>query len=337
MIVAIVGNLGTGKTATLTYLGMKYLLNGAKIYSNYRLKYNYTPVTTYQSFDRVHDGYFLADELWSYSDSRRSFSVSNEFVNDVLLASRKRGIHIFYTTQHYGQIDKRIRDITQYIIYPQIDYIYKGQKLEFKQNFLKPIDMRPFLKYAVVSALVTYAASAEYQFIIESDVVTRLKFLLEPYVQLFDTTEEIQDLAWSELEVGKQGEINFIETARALQPGLEIIKTERSGLKLPTLDAEIKRGNKLDIIDVTTLNIQKRGNGYFHFSKRTWERFHGIEQERHAKTYFAFESKPKNEDWRIVEACKAFDLAEGRISVPRDDMISISVPLAGYLGTSVIG
>jgi len=73
--------------------------------------------------------FFAADELWRWIDSRcamlgysktKTTKIENKIVTDILSASRKAFVTIAYTTQTYGQVDKRIKDITDFVFYPII-------------------------------------------------------------------------------------------------------------------------------------------------------------------------------------------------------------------------
>lgn len=51
-------------------------------------------------------------------DARSSITKKNKIISSILLKSRKRDIHIAYTTQSFSQVDKRIRNITDLIAIP---------------------------------------------------------------------------------------------------------------------------------------------------------------------------------------------------------------------------
>lgn len=120
VLMAIVGELGAGKTLTLTYLAIRQWLNkGNKIYSNYNFYgIPFFKVDSVDDIDAMRDGFAALDELWFWIDSRCSITVRNRLVNNILLKSRKRGLTIAYTTQNYDQIDRRIRNVTDFIAYP---------------------------------------------------------------------------------------------------------------------------------------------------------------------------------------------------------------------------
>lgn len=139
MLVGIVGKMGTGKTLTLTYLAMKERKKHRKIYSNYKLNFPYKPIKNLNDFDKIRNGVFCADELWLWLDSRESGQAKNKFGSKILAKSRKRGIDVYYTTQHIMQIDARVRRVTDYLIFPQIKngilimemYEYYNNSMEF--------------------------------------------------------------------------------------------------------------------------------------------------------------------------------------------------------------
>ena len=164
--IAIVGEPGSGKTATLAYMGMQYYQQGYKIHANFEL---FLPqpdgtkrqichsIKTYKDFNNIRNGYFLGDELWSWIDARMSMSDANMFLSDVLLKARKRHFNLINTVQHLSQLEKRIRNITQYIIYPKsiITDPQSGERIEIKQDILHPIDMTPYLPFTKIHAFVT--------------------------------------------------------------------------------------------------------------------------------------------------------------------------------------
>jgi len=122
-IIAFVGQLGTGKTLGMTNMvSYNYAVLGKTIYSNYHLKrIPYVPVTSLDQINEMRDGVFAADELWSWVDSRTTKTKRNQMIAKIALVARKRGVDIFYTTQNFHQIEKRIRDITNIVIKPMLN------------------------------------------------------------------------------------------------------------------------------------------------------------------------------------------------------------------------
>jgi hypothetical protein len=120
MLLGICGNLGSGKTCTLTFLGTYFYKRGHNIFANYHLKFKYTPINSLEDIDNVKQGIFLGDELWGWIDARASISEKNKQIAKILLRSRKRGVDIFYTAQHFKQMDVRVRRITDMLLFPEL-------------------------------------------------------------------------------------------------------------------------------------------------------------------------------------------------------------------------
>ena len=76
--------------------------------------------------------------MWTWADSRLSGSKKNKFLTLVLAKSRKRGIHIGYTAQYFKSIDIRIRNVTDFLAFPQLNapetfcrlYVYSNPSMQ---------------------------------------------------------------------------------------------------------------------------------------------------------------------------------------------------------------
>jgi len=99
-------------------------------------------------------------------NSRVSGSKKNKLISAILLKSRKRGINIGYTTQHLSQVDKRMRNITDFIAIPQ----------------LTPQETWCRLR-------VYHAVSGQ--------LIKMYKFETAPIFKLYSTNEEVKDLSWA--------------------------------------------------------------------------------------------------------------------------------------------
>lgn len=120
-VTAIVGELGTGKTLLLTYFGWKAYKKGLTVYSNYWVAYPHVKIVHPLEIEKISEGIFLADELWTWVDSRCSISEQNRFLSKILLKTRKKRIILMYTAQNLSQIDLRIRNITNWYVFPDFD------------------------------------------------------------------------------------------------------------------------------------------------------------------------------------------------------------------------
>lgn len=117
-IAGIFGLQGSGKTALCTYIGKIYHELGRKVYSNYKLNFDFTPVTTLKEAQSVRNGVLLLDEVWMWCHARTSASNLNQEIMKIVLMNRKRNVDIIYTTQLKRTIDVILREVTNYISYP---------------------------------------------------------------------------------------------------------------------------------------------------------------------------------------------------------------------------
>jgi len=165
MLMGVIGELGSGKTLGMTYMGIRNYVKyeGTRtIFANYHLfdvPFNF--VDSPEQIDDIHSGIFLADELWLWLDSRVSSSKRNRFVSAILAKSRKRDLDILYTSQSFSQVDKRVRKITDFVAVPSHN--------EASHRCTIRIYTNP-----------------------AGDLIKILKFNAIPIYELYDTTEEIK-------------------------------------------------------------------------------------------------------------------------------------------------
>ncbi len=261
-LIAIIGKMGDGKTATLTFLAKHFFNQGNNIFSNYILKdINHKYVLSMNDIDNVKFGKAFYDEFWLWLDSRSSsFDEYNKKISDILLKSRKRGYDIYYTLQGFYQIDKRIRNVTDYILMPEA-YVYKNCELsKVEQNFLYPIDMKQFLNDIVIYVDVCIPVGEN-----ELKKVDDFSFWLRDVANSYDTSEEIQDIK-NPLQKGIYHEGIFITFIKEYlkDMGLIITQSPNSGHYINSLDIEIQSKEHLYLIDVGSLE-NKKINGYEYF------------------------------------------------------------------------
>jgi hypothetical protein len=175
MLIGIEGGLGCGKTLAMTYLG--YLAKTkyhSKVSSNYFTKFADTFIDSEQSFNEFRSGMMLLDEIWLWSDSRKSSSKRNEIVNKIPLTSRKRRLIIVYTSQQLGQVDLRIRNITDIFVRVKLKIIK-----DTKGNPLLDQKGRP-LKICIMR--------------FRKCPLRKIVFLANTMYDLYDTEEEVNSL-----------------------------------------------------------------------------------------------------------------------------------------------
>lgn len=114
MIVAICGGLGSGKTLLLTRYAHKEYLKAKKIYSNYNLKFKHDKIDLPSLLElkpELENSGIFIDELYIYMDSRLSGSKRNRMLSYFVFQTRKLGVTLFFTSQHIGQVDIRLRNM----------------------------------------------------------------------------------------------------------------------------------------------------------------------------------------------------------------------------------
>lgn len=122
MIIGFIGRMGSGKTLSMTRYAYKYFCAGYKIYSNIKFNFPYTEYTLKDLVDfanndvPLYKSLIILDEAHIFLDSRNSQRGINKIVSYFLLQTRKKGCHLYYTTQRFHQIDKRLRDNSDVLI-----------------------------------------------------------------------------------------------------------------------------------------------------------------------------------------------------------------------------
>ncbi len=297
MIIGIPGNLGDGKSATMARMAMHYsslcnVCNGIindkdiipvlfeegqekhmcvctepspyKIHSNF-LIYGIPDihyVTSMEDVDKIYKGFAFLDEFWHWADSRTSsHSDINLAVTGILHKSRKRGYNVVYESKLIHMTDRRVRELTDYILCPNKYINVNGELTKVSQHLLYPMNME---KYFDDTWFVVDEVSGEGMNVINEGL---FQFKLSDVADRYDTTEEIVNLAKGEaspgIEKGIKIEKHFhnyiksigyndkiIRTANSrgwdiIVPGLNMcfdvvtVRTDRG--KIPTVDIRNKR------------------------------------------------------------------------------------------------
>jgi hypothetical protein len=187
MLVAILGNLGKGKTLTLTYLGWNnFFIRRKRIYSNYDLYgIPFTKITTIGSLEALmplenenvlnkQEVVFLGDELWRWCSARtigKGAKAMKDLIDRILLGSRKAFVTVIYTTQNLAQVDPWVRRTTDLFIYP---ILYNGiLNIYFLSNPVSNPTLEQLYKYSTDKPL---------------------RVLAEPFYAMFNTYERVPPL-----------------------------------------------------------------------------------------------------------------------------------------------
>lgn len=109
------------------------------------------------------------DEITVFADCRLSASKMNRWIGYLVLQSRKRSVDLYYTTQNFSMIDKRILSHTHIQIIAQSLYDKQGEVIPH------------FKKYSVIDARD-----------IANMRIDRFLLDIRPYYDFYDTDEIIK-------------------------------------------------------------------------------------------------------------------------------------------------
>lgn len=110
--IGIQGTLGSGKTLNMTRIGALCRASGQTVYSNYETSFA-RPIDSIPHMFTIRNSVLLIDELQSILDSREF--KNNASLTQWIVIVRKLGLSIVYTTQFLGQVDLRVRHVTEYV------------------------------------------------------------------------------------------------------------------------------------------------------------------------------------------------------------------------------
>jgi len=283
MIIGIVGNQGRGKTALMARMALHYSsicsnCNGYiqkdriiqslytsihqkceceqpkpyKIHANFWLDgiANTHFVTTLEDIDRIHLGYFFADELWSWIDSRGSgFDDINAAITDILMKVRKRGYHLIYESKRLHMTDRRIREMTDYVLIPEKYIEYDGELVKIEHDLLYPINLTPYIDktWIIAEMIDSY-----------NEKINEIQFKLSEVVDIYNTNEEIIDLRTGErspgLEKGMLIESEFERSFKKMYPAAIVIPHEPNSRGW---DSIMEINNSRFVFDVVTHEVNR--------------------------------------------------------------------------------
>ncbi len=130
MIIGVIGDRGSGKTLFMTYEAFNQYRKGKQIYSNYKLTFPKLPDTkkpillpddffiNFEKYNLKNVCMFL-DEIYVYIDSRSSGSNINKLMSYFFNQTRKTGVDLYFSTQFFSQVDKRLRFNTERFVIPK--------------------------------------------------------------------------------------------------------------------------------------------------------------------------------------------------------------------------
>jgi len=115
MLIGIMGKMGAGKTLSASILA-SYLsrATGAPLSANYDL-IGATPIESLDDVQEKESGILVFDEVWLSADARAW--KDNVKLSHWINQTRKKKMIVFYTTQHIRQVEMRMRNGTDVLIY----------------------------------------------------------------------------------------------------------------------------------------------------------------------------------------------------------------------------
>lgn len=112
MIIGMEGGLGSGKTIIMVrYLNKDYKLYHRSIKANLWLDFPHEKLNIKQMLSNEQQLKNVSvgiDELTVFADCRNSMSELNKLISYFVLQTRKRNVCLYFTTQDFGMVDKRI-------------------------------------------------------------------------------------------------------------------------------------------------------------------------------------------------------------------------------------
>lgn len=108
------GTLGSGKTLLTTLFCAAAHQAGMRIYTNYELYIPNERLTTVERMKQVERGLLAIDELQFILDAR-AFKDNVSIVHWIVLL-RKLGLEFIYTSQNFGNVDLRLRQVTDWVM-----------------------------------------------------------------------------------------------------------------------------------------------------------------------------------------------------------------------------
>lgn len=149
-IIVFSGSRGSGKTLSMTYFGLNFLLKRLPVWSNYTIKFPFMwpngeierfeslplDMNALYTFDSgLREGVVLIDEVNLWASNRRSMSVANRLLNSVMTLIRKRKLTFMFTCQNYQWLDSQLRWQTDALI------LCHDQHYSYPQRYPEPGQM----------------------------------------------------------------------------------------------------------------------------------------------------------------------------------------------------
>ena len=134
LIVLYRGRRGAGKTLTMVKDGLKYYLQGWKVYTNmYNIPFaerlEEQEILELADTDGFKNCIVLIDEIQTLIDSRRSMRKANVGFNYFMQQIRKRNVNLLATTQYTRRVDLGFREQLDIMVSPKMVTLNSGKVL----------------------------------------------------------------------------------------------------------------------------------------------------------------------------------------------------------------
>lgn len=174
MIIGLEGGMGSGKTIMMVRYLLKDFANGHKIFSNFGLRhidYEFLNIHDLMEDNNLQNLSVGIDEITVFLDCRKSSSKMNRYISYFVLQTRKRNVNLYYTTQSFRMIDKRLLEHTEFQIVCSKIYNEYGNEIDGVRRYAI-LDLRDITD-------------------IRNIKIKRLKLDITPYYDFYDTNEVI--------------------------------------------------------------------------------------------------------------------------------------------------
>lgn len=133
VIIGFWGFMGSGKTLNMTKWGILFSeITGRPLYANYHINHpNFKFFSDFQELEQVRHAIILYDEIHVDLDSRGWDKKRQQAFTHWFTQTRKMYCSFFYATQSIDQLEKRVRNNTQYLF-----WCTKNKRGELKEILL---------------------------------------------------------------------------------------------------------------------------------------------------------------------------------------------------------
>lgn len=160
-VVCILGRRGSGKTCLMTAIAVdEYRATKRRVFANYHIKGIPADIITFAELmdlpEYLTNAIVLLDELQVGADSYETMSKSNKAINTFVTQLRKRKVTLYYTTQVFTQITRRVRLQTNFIFQlnetptPGITHLQVAEYIPGAPSTIirdEMLDLREYFKY----------------------------------------------------------------------------------------------------------------------------------------------------------------------------------------------